>query len=87
MVGATFLKFLSGNVKILEFSQNLELIHHVKYVAVSTPYDLSDFCSYAAENESAFDLLYCITFKLMDHQWLAMRASYMDFNVRVPSTC
>lgn len=33
------------------------------------------------ENESAFDLLYCITFKLMDHQWLTMRASYMDFNV------
>ena len=33
------------------------------------------------ENESAFDLLYCITFKQMDHQWLAMRASYMDFNV------
>lgn len=33
------------------------------------------------ENESAFDLLYCITFKLMDDQWLAMRASYMDFNV------
>lgn len=36
-----------------------------------------------AEDESAFDLLYCITFKLMDHQWLAMHASYMDFNVRV----
>lgn len=34
-----------------------------------------------ADNESAFDLLYCITFKLMDHQWLTMRASYMDFNV------
>lgn len=36
---------------------------------------------HVAENESAFDLLYCITFKLMDHQWLAMHASYMDFNV------
>lgn len=35
----------------------------------------------STENESAFDLLYCITFKLMDHQWLTMRASYMDFNV------
>lgn len=33
------------------------------------------------ENESAFDLLYCITFKMMDQQWLSMRASYMDFNV------
>ncbi|KAH9733475.1 ELMO domain-containing protein [Citrus sinensis] len=39
-----------------------------------------------AENESAFDLLYCITFKLMDHQWLAMRASYMDFNTVMKST-
>lgn len=37
------------------------------------------FCM--TENESAFDLLYCITFKLMDQQWLNMRASYMDFNV------
>ncbi|KAG9147713.1 hypothetical protein Leryth_014866 [Lithospermum erythrorhizon] len=39
-----------------------------------------------AENESAFDLLYCITFKLMDHQWLAMRASYMDFNTVMKAT-
>ncbi|XP_019453140.1 PREDICTED: ELMO domain-containing protein B-like isoform X2 [Lupinus angustifolius] len=39
-----------------------------------------------AENESAFDLLYCITFKLMDHQWLSMRASYMDFNTVMKST-
>ncbi|KAL2511517.1 ELMO/CED-12 family protein [Abeliophyllum distichum] len=38
------------------------------------------FLKFLAENESAFDLLYCITFKLMDHQWLAMHASYMDFN-------
>ncbi|CAN1145908.1 ELMO domain-containing protein A [Linum perenne] len=39
-----------------------------------------------AENESAFDLLYCITFKLMDNQWLTMRASYMDFNSVMKST-
>ncbi|CAN6808248.1 unnamed protein product [Brassica oleracea] len=26
----------------------------------------------AAENESAFDILYCIAFKLMDQQWLSM---------------
>lgn len=37
----------------------------------------------SSENEAAFDVLYCITFKLMDHQWLAMRASYMDFNVSI----
>ncbi|KAI7756843.1 hypothetical protein M8C21_025028 [Ambrosia artemisiifolia] len=39
------------------------------------------FLKLLSENESAFDLLYCITFKLMDHQWLNMHASYMDFNV------
>ncbi|XP_030965808.1 ELMO domain-containing protein A-like isoform X4 [Quercus lobata] len=39
-----------------------------------------------SENESAFDLLYCITFKLMDQQWLNMRASYMDFNTVMKST-
>ncbi|CAN7116083.1 unnamed protein product [Brassica rapa subsp. narinosa] len=35
----------------------------------------------SAENESAFDILYCIAFKLMDQQWLSMHASYMEFNV------
>nr|GMC80420.1 ELMO domain-containing protein A-like isoform X1 [Ipomoea batatas] len=40
------------------------------------------FLKFLAENESAFDLLYCIAFKLMDQQWLAMGASYMDFNVK-----
>ncbi|KAJ7982421.1 ELMO domain-containing protein A [Quillaja saponaria] len=44
------------------------------------------FLKFLAENESAFDLLYCITFKLMDRQWLAMRASYMDFNAVMKST-
>ncbi|GLT56068.1 hypothetical protein SLA2020_291410 [Shorea laevis] len=33
------------------------------------------FLKFLAENESAFDLLYCITFKLMDQHWLSMRAS------------
>ncbi|XP_047980898.1 ELMO domain-containing protein A-like isoform X1 [Salvia hispanica] len=44
------------------------------------------FLKFHAENESAFDLLYCITFKLMDRQWLSMRASYMDFNAVMKST-
>ncbi|KHG05886.1 ELMO domain-containing A [Gossypium arboreum] len=44
------------------------------------------FLKFLSENESAFDLLYCITFKLMDHQWLAMRASYMDFNTVMKAT-
>ncbi|XP_065859122.1 uncharacterized protein [Euphorbia lathyris] len=44
------------------------------------------FLKFLTENESAFDLLYCITFKLMDHQWLTMHASYMDFNSVMKST-
>nr|GMD36549.1 ELMO domain-containing protein C-like isoform X1 [Ipomoea batatas]GMD38170.1 ELMO domain-containing protein C-like isoform X1 [Ipomoea batatas] len=44
------------------------------------------FLKFLAENESAFDLLYCIAFKLMDHQWLVMRASYMDFNTVMKAT-
>lgn len=44
------------------------------------------FLKFLAENETAFDLLYCITFKLMDKQWLAMHASYMDFNTVMKST-
>ncbi|KAF2315458.1 hypothetical protein GH714_039305 [Hevea brasiliensis] len=44
------------------------------------------FLKFLAENELAFDLLYCITFKLMDHQWLTMHASYMDFNMVMKST-
>ncbi|KAM2156760.1 hypothetical protein ACFX1R_042410 [Malus domestica] len=44
------------------------------------------FLKFLAEHESAFDLIYCITFKLMDHQWLSMRASYMDFNTVMKAT-
>ena len=35
-----------------------------------------------AEDEEAFDVLYCIAFEMMDAQWLAMHASYMEFNVQ-----
>ncbi|KAL1217150.1 hypothetical protein V5N11_021484 [Cardamine amara subsp. amara] len=44
------------------------------------------FLKLLAENESAFDILYCIAFKLMDDKWLSMRASYMDFNTVMKST-
>ncbi|XP_051122591.1 uncharacterized protein LOC127245629 isoform X2 [Andrographis paniculata] len=44
------------------------------------------FLKFLTENESAFDLLYCISFKLMDHLWLAMHASYMDFNAVMKAT-
>ncbi|KAK8477682.1 hypothetical protein V6N12_042635 [Hibiscus sabdariffa] len=33
-----------------------------------------------AEDEQAFDVLYCIAFEMVDAQWLAMHASYMEFN-------
>lgn len=44
------------------------------------------FCKLLSENDLAFDILYCITFKLMDQQWLSMHASYMDFNAVMKST-
>ncbi|KAH0456959.1 hypothetical protein IEQ34_014866 [Dendrobium chrysotoxum] len=44
------------------------------------------FLKILAEDERTFDLLYCITFKLMDHQWLTMNASYMDFNAVMKAT-
>ncbi|XP_056862623.1 uncharacterized protein LOC108846383 isoform X3 [Raphanus sativus] len=44
------------------------------------------FLKFLSENESAFDILYCIAFKLMDQQWLSMRASYMEFNTVMKST-
>ncbi|URE06044.1 ELMO CED-12 family protein [Musa troglodytarum] len=44
------------------------------------------FLKLLSENERAFDVLYCMSFKMMDQQWLAMRASYMDFNLVMNST-
>ncbi|XP_019453717.1 PREDICTED: ELMO domain-containing protein A isoform X1 [Lupinus angustifolius] len=39
-----------------------------------------NFVKLLGENEEAFNILYCIAFKMMDAQWLAMNASYMNFN-------
>eukprot|EP00252_Welwitschia_mirabilis_P001962 TRINITY_DN11926_c0_g1_i3.p1 TRINITY_DN11926_c0_g1~~TRINITY_DN11926_c0_g1_i3.p1 ORF type:complete len:153 (+),score=33.49 TRINITY_DN11926_c0_g1_i3:670-1128(+) len=44
------------------------------------------FLKMLAEDEWAFDLLYCIAFEMMDAQWLARRASYMDFNAVLKAT-
>ncbi|PKA53317.1 hypothetical protein AXF42_Ash010047 [Apostasia shenzhenica] len=44
------------------------------------------FLKLLAEDVQAFDLLYCIAFMLMDHQWLTMHASYMDFNAVIKAT-
>lgn len=44
------------------------------------------FLNLLIENDRAFDILYCITFKLMDQKWLEMHATYMDFNTVIKST-
>lgn len=44
------------------------------------------FLEFLSIDESAFDELYCVAFKLMDIQWLARRASYMEFNEVMKST-
>ncbi|XP_076925165.1 uncharacterized protein LOC143587888 [Bidens hawaiensis] len=44
------------------------------------------FLQFLSNDESAFDELYCVAFKLMDAHWLARRASYMEFNEVIKST-
>ncbi|KAI5567111.1 hypothetical protein BDE02_13G068000 [Populus trichocarpa] len=44
------------------------------------------FLELLADDEMAFDNLYCIAFQMMDAQWLAKRASYMEFNDVLKST-
>ena len=41
------------------------------------------FLEFLEEDEMAFDNLYCVAFQMMDAQWLAKRASYMEFNVNM----
>lgn len=53
--------------------------HHIILILLILISHLFYFCN--SENDRAFDILYCITFKLMDQQWLDMHATYMDFNV------
>eukprot|EP01018_Ginkgo_biloba_P038849 Gb_25725 [translate_table: standard] len=44
------------------------------------------FLKMLSGDEWAFDMLYCVAFEVMDAQWLAMHASYMDFNAVLKST-
>lgn len=44
------------------------------------------FMELLAEDDMAFDNLYCIAFQMMDAQWLAKGASYMEFNDVLKST-
>lgn len=39
-----------------------------------------NFLHILGDDEKAFDELYCIAFEMMDAQWLAKHASYMEFN-------
>nr|CAB3487830.1 unnamed protein product [Digitaria exilis] len=53
---------------------------------VNVTFMLIQMLDLQAENDRAFDILYCITFKLMDQKWLDMNATYMDFNTVIKST-
>ncbi|XP_058225437.1 uncharacterized protein LOC131334442 isoform X1 [Rhododendron vialii] len=67
-------------------ADSVHLLIMYKYAVKPRTMVGATFLKFLSENESAFDLLYCITFKLMDHQWLAMHASYMDFNTVMKAT-
>ncbi|XP_010522617.1 PREDICTED: ELMO domain-containing protein A isoform X2 [Tarenaya hassleriana] len=73
--GMNFLKLLEGVYK------HIYIYTHM-CVFVSENSALFEFLSdmNVAEDEKAFDVLYCIAFAMMDAQWLAMHASYMEFN-------
>ncbi|KAG5041895.1 hypothetical protein JHK87_005810 [Glycine soja] len=44
------------------------------------------FLKLLEEDEMAFDILFCVAFQMMDAQWLAKRATYMEFNDVLKST-
>ncbi|XP_074303290.1 uncharacterized protein LOC141637775 [Silene latifolia] len=44
------------------------------------------FLQMLADNQWAFDLLYCVAFVVMDKQWLEKNATYMEFNDVLKST-
>ncbi|XP_024385248.1 uncharacterized protein [Physcomitrium patens] len=46
----------------------------------------ASFFNILATDENAFDMLYCVAFQLLDAQWLALGASYMEFNVVLQAT-
>eukprot|EP00249_Psilotum_nudum_P016702 c25954_g1_i2 orf=327-1235(+) len=45
-----------------------------------------NFLKMLAVDEMAFNRLFCVAFELMDAHWLAMRASYMEFNAVLKAT-
>ncbi|XP_062204303.1 uncharacterized protein LOC133906423 isoform X2 [Phragmites australis] len=44
------------------------------------------FVQQLEDDDTAFDNLFCVAFQMLDAQWLARRASYMEFNEVVKST-
>ncbi|KAM3312152.1 hypothetical protein ACQJBY_032252 [Aegilops geniculata] len=44
------------------------------------------FAQLLEDDEMAFDNLFCLAFQMLDAQWLARRASYMEFNEVLKST-
>ncbi|KAG2622798.1 ELMO domain-containing protein C-like [Panicum virgatum] len=44
------------------------------------------FVQLLEDDEAAFDNLFCVAFQVLDAQWLARRASYMQFNEVLKST-
>ncbi|CAM0874411.1 unnamed protein product [Alopecurus aequalis] len=44
------------------------------------------FVQLLEDDEMAFDNLFCLAFQMLDAQWLARRASYMEFNEVLKST-
>ncbi|KAE9454722.1 hypothetical protein C3L33_13362, partial [Rhododendron williamsianum] len=53
---------------------------------VNITYMIMQMLDLNAENEWAFDLLYCVAFMVMDKQWLERNATYMEFNDVLKST-
>ncbi|GAA0156664.1 scaffold/adaptor protein [Lithospermum erythrorhizon] len=45
-----------------------------------------NFLKLLEDDENAFDVLFCIAFAMVDAQWLAMHASYMQFNEVLQAT-
>ncbi|GJP68077.1 hypothetical protein CLOP_g24827 [Closterium sp. NIES-67] len=44
------------------------------------------FLNILPEHPTAFEDLYCVTFEMMDANWLELKASYMEFNVVLQAT-
>ncbi|KAK6151393.1 hypothetical protein DH2020_014028 [Rehmannia glutinosa] len=73
----------------LDFSVELPLSSYLRLISLLdvkqnwNPNTLAGhrFLELLSQDEMAFDNLFCVAFKMLDAQWLAKRASYMEFNV------